>query len=119
MQADGVRTLCLSGSAYVVTCGGEQPYVDDGIVAGLTTTRSRQALYVIVDVRATRRLGLAAVGLLLDESRSLRSAGGDLWLVASDPRLLGELTSDGSCRLLCLEPTLAGAVAAVNERLVA
>lgn len=119
MQVDGVRTLSLSGGAYVVTCSGAHRPVDEGIAAGLVTTRARDAVFVIVDVREARRIGVVALARLLGESQSLRHAGGDLWLVVTDPRLLRELETDGTGANIHLEATLAGAVEALNDRLVA
>lgn len=116
-RADGVRTLALPGGAYVVTCGGHEPALDDWIAQGLGTTRARAARYVVVEVRDSARLGAASFALLLDECSSLRRAGGDLWLVASNPRLREELVARDTSPTINLEATLADAVSAVNARL--
>lgn len=119
MQVEGVRTLSLAGGAYVVACARDRQSVDDGIVAGLVATRARDAVFVVVDVREATRIGFATLTLLRDEGRSLRLAGGDLWLVVGDPRLHRALETDGTGTRLHLEATLAGAVDALNDRLVA
>lgn len=112
-----MRTLRLSRLAYVVSCRADRAAVDGGIRAGLDAACARGARYLVVDVVAAPAIGNETLALLRETTGALRNAGGELWLVAHDPRLRRQLAADESARVLRLEPTLAGAVAALNERL--
>ena len=117
MDDVSLSTLHLAGDAYVCCVGGElvnqaTPQVQEA----LDGIQARGGRRVIVDLCGVRLLESAGLGLLLLTSAQLQAAGGELIVVADDPRILRLFDVTGSGDRFRLERTLSEAVTSVAVR---
>jgi anti-sigma B factor antagonist len=118
MAVDGVRatTAQIGADAYVVSVSGELDIATAGRFAEeLERTAERNARRVIVDLVGLTFIDSVALGVLTEEARRLRSAGGTCIVVSQDPRILRVFEITGLDRIFRIERSLAEAVEGVIE----
>jgi len=118
MAVDGVRatTAQIGADAYVVSVSGELDIATAGRLAEeLERTAERNARRVIVDLVGLTFIDSVALGVLTEEARRLRVAGGTCIVVSQDPRILRVFEITGLDRIFCIERSLAEAVEGVID----
>ena len=118
MSVDGVRatTAQIGADAYVVSVSGELDIATAGRLAEeLERTAERNARRVIVDLVGLTFIDSVALGVLTEEARRLRVAGGTCIVVSQDPRILRVFEITGLDRIFRIERSLAEAVEGVIE----
>ena len=116
MVVDGVRatTAQIGADAYVVSVSGELDIATAGRFAEeFERTADRDARRVIVDLIGLTFIDSVALGVLTEEARRLRSAGGTCIVVSQDPRILRVFEITGLDRIFQIERSLAEAVEGV------
>jgi anti-anti-sigma factor len=109
----------LVDGTYVVTVSGEADATDvESLADELEEVLGEGASCVIVDLLEVPFIDSAVLGVLLRVSRRLRSGGGELVLVADDPRLLRTFEIAGLSAHFRLARTLTAAVEDVLEKYV-
>ena len=115
-----LTTLRIADNAYVCSVGGELAELGvDGFRHELDDVGARGALHVIADLLSVSFIDSAALGLLLTTAERLREAGGELIVVADDPRILRIFEVTGSGRRFRIERSLATAVSDLAGQLYA
>jgi len=102
-----VRTVQVGEGELVVAATGDvdllaAPELEDALNSALAGRPER----VIVDLRAATLLDSRALGVLLACARRLSGAGGELVVVADDPRIVRIFEITGLDRTLRLERSL-------------
>ena len=118
MAVDGVRatTAQIGADAYVVSVSGELDIATaDRLAEELERTAERNARRVIVDLVGLTFIDSVALGVLTEEARRLRVAGGTCIVVSQDPRILRVFEITGLDRIFRIERSLAEAVEGVIE----
>jgi anti-sigma B factor antagonist len=118
MAVDGVRatTAQIGADAYVVSVSGELDIATAGRLAEeLERTAERNARRVIVDLVGLTFIDSVALGVLTEEARRLRAAGGACIVVSQDPRILRVFEITGLNQIFRIERSLAEAVEGVIE----
>jgi anti-sigma B factor antagonist len=118
MAVDGVRatTAQIGADAYVVSVSGELDIATAGRFAEeFERTAARDARRVIVDLVGLTFIDSVALGVLTEEARRLRAAGGTCVVVSQDPRILRVFEITGLDRIFRIERSLAEAVEGVIQ----
>ena len=113
MAVDGVKatTAQIGADAYVVSVSGELDIATAGRFAEeFERTAERNARRVIVDLVGLTFIDSVALGVLTEEARRLRAAGGTCIVVSQDPRILRVFEITGLDRIFRIERSLAEAV---------
>jgi anti-sigma B factor antagonist len=102
-----VRTVQVGEGALVVAATGDvdllaAPELDDALRSAL----AREPGLIVVDLRAATMLDSRALGVLLACARRLSGAGGELVVVADDPRIVRIFEITGLDRTFRLERSL-------------
>jgi anti-anti-sigma factor len=109
----------LVDGTYVVTISGEADATDvESLGDELEEVLGEGASCVIVDLLEVPFIDSAVLGVLLRVSRRLRSGGGELVLVADDPRVLRTFEIAGLSAQFRFARTLTAAVEDVIHRYV-
>jgi anti-sigma B factor antagonist len=122
MTVDGVRatTAQIGADAYVVSVAGELDIATADRLSGeLGRTAERGARRVIVDLVGLTFIDSVALGVLTEEARRLRAAGGTFVVVSQDPRILRVFEITGFHRIFRIERSLAEAVEGVIDGVAA
>ena len=118
MAVDGVRTTTaqIGADAYVVSVSGELDIATAGRFAEeFERTAERDARRVIVDLVGLTFIDSVALGVLTEEARRLRAAGGTCIVVSQDPRILRVFEITGLGRIFRIERSLAEAIDGVID----
>jgi anti-anti-sigma factor len=109
----------LVDGTYVVTVSGEADATDvESLADELEEVLGEGASCVIVDLLEVPFIDSAVLGVLLRVSRRLRSGGGELVLVADDPRVLRWFEIAGLSVQFRFARTLTAAVEDVLDKYV-
>jgi anti-anti-sigma factor len=109
----------LVDGTYVVTVSGEADATDvESLGDELEEVLGEGASCVIVDLLEVPLIDSAVLGVLLRMSRRLRSGGGELVLVADDPRVLRTFEIAGLSAQFRFARTLTAAVEDVIDKYV-
>lgn len=114
-----LTTAELLDGTYVVTLSGEADSAGaESLADGLDEVLDEQPACLIVDLLEVPFVDSRIVGILLRASHRLRSGGGELVLVADDPRVLRTFEIAGLLAHFRFERTLTAAVEeAINRSL--
>jgi anti-sigma B factor antagonist len=118
MAVDGVRasTAQIGADAYVVSVSGELDIATaDRFAEEFERTAERNARRVIVDLVGLTFIDSVALGVLTEEARRLRAAGGTCIVVSQDPRILRVFEITGLDRIFRIERSLAEAVEGIVD----
>jgi anti-sigma B factor antagonist len=118
MAVNGVKatTAQIGADAYVVSVSGELDIATaDRFAEELGRTAERNARRVIVDLVGLTFIDSVALGVLTEEARRLRAAGGTCIVVSQDPRILRVFEITGLDRIFRIERSLAEAVDGVID----
>ncbi|HEV8687559.1 MAG TPA: STAS domain-containing protein [Gaiellaceae bacterium] len=114
-----LTTAELVDGTYVVTVSGEADAADvESLSDELEEVLGEGASCVIVDLLEVPFIDSAVLGVLLRVSRRLRSGGGELVLVADDPRVLRTFEIAGLSAQFRFARTLTTAVEDVIQKSV-
>ena len=122
MAVNGVRatTAQIGADAYVVSVSGELDIATAGRFAEeFERTAERNARRVIVDLVGLTIIDSVALGVLTEQARRLRGAGGTCIVVSQDPRILRVFEITGLDRIFRIERSLAEAVEGVIDGVAA
>src|SRR5918912_2209053 len=122
MVVNGVKatTAQIGADAYVVSVSGELDIATAGRLGDeLGRTAERSARRVIVDLVGLTFIDSVALGVLTEEARRLRAAGGTCIVVSQDPRSLRVFEITGLDRVFRIERSLAEAVEGIASNGVA
>lgn len=109
----------LVDGTYVVTVSGEADATDvEALGDELEEVLGEGASCVIVDLLEVPFIDSAVLGVLLRVSRRLRSGGGELVLVADDPRVLRTFVIAGLSAQFRFARTLTAAVEDLLDKYV-
>lgn len=109
----------LVDGTYVVTVSGEADATDvESLADELEEVLGEGASCVVVDLLEVPFIDSAVLGVLLRVSRRLRSGGGELVLVADDPRVLRTFEIAGLSAQFRFARTLTAAVEDVIDKYV-
>jgi len=109
----------LVDGTYVVTVSGEADAADvESLADELEEVLGEGASCVVVDLLEVPFIDSAVLGVLLRVSRRLRSGGGELVLVADDPRVLRTFEIAGLSAQFRFARTLTAAVEDVIDKYV-
>jgi anti-anti-sigma factor len=112
-----LTTAELVDGTYVVTVSGEADTADvESLSDELEEVLGEGASCVIVDLLEVPFIDSAVLGVLLRVSRRLRSGGGELVLVADDPRVLRTFEIAGLSAQFRFARTLTAAVEDVIQK---
>jgi len=97
--------------SFVVAAGGELDlYTSERLREKLGDALARGGRRILVDLTGVSFMDSTALAVLVDAARALRSAGGQLVLVADDPRVTRVIEITGLGRVLRIERSLPEAV---------
>jgi anti-anti-sigma factor len=114
-----LTTAELVDGTYVVTVSGEADAADvESLSDELEEVLGEGASCMIVDLLEVPFIDSAVLGVLLRVSRRLRSGGGELVLVADDPRVLRTFEIAGLSAQFRFARTLTAAVEDVIQKSV-
>jgi anti-sigma B factor antagonist len=122
MTVDGVSatTAQIGADAFVVSVSGELDMATAGRFAQeFERTAERGARRVIVDLVGLTFIDSVALGVLTEEARRLRAAGGTCIVVSQDPRILRVFEITGLDRIFRIERSLAEAVEGMTDGIAA
>jgi anti-anti-sigma factor len=106
-----LATAQLSDDVYVVTLGGELDLANvDDVDRELSALEREGAQRVVVDLLEVPFMESRTLGVLLEHSKRLRSAGGELTLVSEDARALRVIEITGLDGHFRIERTLGRAI---------
>jgi anti-anti-sigma factor len=112
-----LTTAELVDGTYVVTVSGEADAADvESLSDELEEVLGEGASCMIVDLLEVPFIDSAVLGVLLRVSRRLRSGGGELVLVADDPRVLRTFEIAGLSAQFRFARTLTAAVEDVIQK---
>lgn len=97
----------FGADSFVVAAGGELDlYTSDRLRDRLGDVVELGGRRVLVDLTGVSFMDSTALGVLVNTARALRSSGGQLVLVADDPRVTRVIEITGLGSVFCIEPSL-------------
>ena len=97
----------FGADSFVVAAGGELDLHTIGRLRDkLADVVERGAQHVLVDLTGVSFMDATALGVLLGAAKALRSSGGQMVLVADDPRITRVIEITGLTQVFRIEPTL-------------
>jgi len=107
----------FGADSYAVAVGGElDPATIEPLRERLGEVIDQGALRVLVDLTGVTFIESTALGVLVDAAKSIRSAGGQMVLVADDPRITRIIEITGLQQILRVEDSLAEGVEELVRR---
>ena len=101
----------FGSDSFVVAAGGELDlYTAEHLREKLDDALERGGRRILVDLTGVAFMDSTALGVLLDTAKALRATGGQMVLVADDPRVTRVIEITGLRRVFRIESSLPEAV---------